>query len=54
MSVQMLQAQSSYIPLHVVGKAKRPKYFRDLRIELLPVECCGQKNAWMNSEISHA
>ena len=39
------------LPLQVIGKAKRPRCFRGLRMELLPVEYCGQKSAWMNSEI---
>ena len=42
------------LPLQVIGKAKRPRCFRGLRMELLPVEYCGQKSAWMNSEIFHA
>ena len=40
--------------LQVIRKAKCPRCFRGLRIELLPVEYCGQKSAWMNSEIFHA
>ena len=42
------------LPLQVIGKAKRPKCVRGLRMELLPVEYCSQKSVWMNSKIFHA
>ena len=42
------------LPLQVIGKAKRPRCFRGLWMELLPVEYCGQKRAWISSEIFHA
>ena len=42
------------LPLQVIGKAKRPRCFRGLRMDLLPVEYCGQKYAWMSFEIFHA
>ena len=39
------------LPLQVIGKAKNPRCFRGLRMDLLPVEYCGQKNAWMSFDI---
>ena len=42
------------LPLQVIGKAKHPRCFRGLRMDLLPVEYCGQKSVWMSSEIFHA
>ena len=42
------------LPLQLTGKAKCPRCFRGLRMDLLPVEYCGQKNARMSSEIFHA
>ena len=34
------------LPLQVIGKAKRPRGFRGLRIDLQPIEYCGQKHPW--------
>ena len=36
------------LPLQVIEKAKHPRCFGGLRMELLPVEYCGQKSAWMS------
>ena len=39
--------------LQLIGKAKRPRCFRGLQTDLLPVEYQGQQNAWMSTEIFH-
>ena len=41
------------LPLQVIGTAKRPRCFRGVQMDLLPVEYQGQKNAWMSTEIFH-
>ena len=41
------------LPLQLIGKAKRPRCFCGLQMDLLPVEYQGQKNAWMSTEIFH-
>ena len=40
------------IPLQLIGKAKRPRCFKGINMDLLPVKYCSQKNAWMESAIS--
>lgn len=47
-------AGSIKLPLQIIGKASRPRCFRNLRMDLLPVKYCGQKNAWMSSELFHS
>ena len=39
------------LPLHLIGKAKRPRCFKGLRMDLLPLKYSGQKNAWMDTSI---
>ena len=39
------------LPPHVIGKAKRPRCFKGVNMELLPVHYSGQKNAWMDSNL---
>lgn len=41
------------LPLHLIGKAKRPRCFKGINLELLPVKYSAQKNAWMDSSIYH-
>ena len=41
------------LPLQVIGKANRPRCFKSVRMDLLPVEYCGQRNAWMSRDIFH-
>ena len=40
------------LPLQLTGKAQRPRCFRGIRMELLPVQYSGQKNAWMTTSFS--
>ena len=42
------------LPLHLIGKAQRPRCFKGLKIDLLPVKYSGQKNAWMNTKLFHS
>lgn len=42
------------LPLQVIGKSKRPRCFRKLKMDLLPAQYKGQKNAWMDTEIFHS
>ncbi|XP_055308293.1 jerky protein homolog-like, partial [Sitodiplosis mosellana] len=39
------------LPLLVIGKAKRPRCFKGMNMNALPVRYCGQKSAWMEQEI---
>ena len=41
------------LPLHLIGKSKRPRCFKGLKMDLLPLKYSSQKNAWMNSELFH-
>ena len=38
-------------PLQLIGKAKNPKCFQRVNMDLLPVQYFAQKNAWMNTDI---
>ena len=38
------------LPLHLIGKAKRPRCFRNMDMKLLPVKYTNQKNAWMTTD----
>lgn len=38
------------LPVHLIGKAKRPRCFKDVNMKLLPVKYTNQKNAWMTAE----
>ena len=37
------------LPVHVIGKAKKPRCFKGVDVKLLPVHYSGQKNAWMDT-----
>ena len=37
------------LPLHLIGKARKPRCFKGVNMDLLPVKYSGQKNAWMES-----
>ena len=37
------------LPLHLIGKAKKPRCFKGLKMDLFPVKYSGQKNAWMDT-----
>lgn len=39
------------LPLHVIGKAKKPRCFKGVNMKLLPVHYSGQKNAWMDCNL---
>ena len=39
------------LPLHVIGKANRPRCFKGVNMKLLPVCYRGQKNAWMDCNL---
>ena len=39
------------LPLQLIGKAKRPRCFQRVNMDLLPVQYFAQKNAWMNTDI---
>ncbi len=39
------------LPAVMIGKAKRPRCFRDIYINCLPVTYKSGKNAWMDSQI---
>ena len=39
------------LPIHLIGKAQRPKCFKGTRMELLPVKYSGQMNTWMTSRL---
>ena len=41
------------LPLQVIGKAKRPRCFKGINMDLLPVKYSSQKNAWMDASIFH-
>ena len=41
------------VPLQVIGKSQRPRCFRGMNMDVLPVIYTGQKNAWMNTDIFH-
>ena len=36
------------LPVHLFGKAKKPRCFKGVDMKLLPVHYSGQKNAWMD------
>jgi len=38
------------MPVHLIGKAKRPRCFKKVNMELLPVKYTNQKNAWMTTD----
>lgn len=42
------------LPLQLIGKAKRPRCFKNVNTDLLPVQYCGQKSAWMSCDIFHS
>lgn len=37
------------LPIHLIGKAQRPRCFKGIKMELLPLKYSGQTNAWMTS-----
>ena len=37
------------LPIHLIGKAKKPRCFKGINMELLPVVYSVQKNAWMEA-----
>ncbi len=39
------------LPLQLIGKAKRPRCFQGVNMDLLPVQYYSQKNAWMSTDI---
>ena len=39
------------LPLHMIGKSQRPRCFKGVNMDLLPVKYCGQKNAWMTANL---
>ena len=39
------------LPLQLIGKAKRPRCFQRVNMDLLPVQYFAQKIAWMNTDI---
>ena len=39
------------LPIHLIGKAKKPRCFKGINMELLPVVYSAQKNAWMEGSI---
>ena len=39
------------LPLQLIGKSKVPRCFKKVKMDLLPVQYRGQKNAWMTTEI---
>ena len=41
------------LPVHLIGKAKRPRCFRKVDMNLLPVKYTNQKNAWMTTDQFH-
>ena len=41
------------IPLHLIGKSKRPRCFKGINMKLLPLKYSGQKSAWMTSALFH-
>ena len=41
------------LPIHLIGKAQRPRCFKGTKMELLPVKYSGQTNAWMISKLFH-
>ena len=45
-------ADGTKVPLSVVGKPKKPKYFRLLRGGKTPVPYTNQSNAWFNKDIT--
>ncbi len=42
------------LPVHLIGKAKKPRCFKTTNMDLLPVKYSGQKNAWMTSDVFQA
>lgn len=38
------------LPVHLIGKAKRPRCFRNMDMKLLPVKYTNQRNAWMTTD----
>lgn len=42
------------LPIHLIGKAKKPRCFKGQNMDLLPVKYSGQTNAWMTSELFHS
>jgi len=41
------------LPIHLIGKAKKPRCFKGISMGLLPVVYTGQKYAWMESSLFH-
>ena len=41
------------LPIHFIGKAKKPRCFKGINMDLLPVVYSAQKNAWMESSLFH-
>ena len=39
------------IPLQMIGKSQRPRCFRNVQPDLIPVDYTGQKSAWMTTAI---
>ena len=38
------------MPLAVIGKSKKPRTFKNINCNLLPVKYYAQNNAWMSKE----
>ena len=38
------------LPVHLIGKAQRPRCFRNMDIKLLPVKYTNRRNAWMTTD----
>jgi len=39
------------LPLQLIGKAKRPRCFQGVNMDLLPVQYYFQKNAWISLDL---
>lgn len=42
------------LPIHLIGKAKKPRCFKGTNMDLLPVKYSGQANAWLTCELFHS
>ena len=41
------------LPIHLIGKSKKPRCFRGINMDLLPIVYSAQKNAWIESSLFH-
>ena len=41
------------LPIHLIGKAKKPRCFKGTNMDLLPVKYAGQANACMTCKLFH-